>query len=75
MTRVNQVVEFLKRVGFEQDVEDLKELGVEGVLYKHGIVMDFNPEEIEQLQADLLPLAAENQTREIRRTVTYVEVM
>jgi hypothetical protein len=76
--KVYTVVEYLKMMGFDADVQDL-EGGVDALLEDWHIQDVFSPYEKEVLLEKLYRLASENQNREIdhmiNNQIAYLEVI
>lgn len=61
---IHNIVEYIKTCGFEFDCHDVTE-DTQRILDHYGIISNFNQQELELLEEELLKLAEQRQTQEI----------
>jgi len=65
--KIHRVVEYIRRVGFDYDTQDLEEISLQEILAEYGYNVELSLEEKVVLESALHDMAGENQTREMVR--------
>ena len=69
--RVHSMVEYIRRVGFDHDTQDLEDLSLQEILEQYGYGEELRSDEQALIRAEFERMAHANQTREVAQLVSY----